>query len=84
MTRNLLGDIRQMFNYALLRERIQIDPTFGLKRDTWGKKTERDRFLDEDEIRLLVAKLPAAGLSKPSMAGIWLLLATGCRVGEIT
>ncbi|MFX6782413.1 hypothetical protein ABTH49_19895, partial [Acinetobacter baumannii] len=66
MTRNLLGDIRQMFNYALLRERIQFDPTFGLKRDTWGKKTERDRFLDEDEIRLLVAKLPAAGLSKPS------------------
>lgn len=84
MTRSLLGDIRQMFNYALLREHIQIDPTFGLKRDTWGKKTERDRFLDEDEIKLLAAKLPTSGVSKSSIACIWLLLATGCRVGEIS
>lgn len=84
MTRNLLGDIRQMFNYALLREYILIDPTFGLKRDTWGKKTERDRFLDEDEIMLLATKLPISGVSKSSEATIWLLLATGCRVGEIS
>jgi integrase len=84
MTRNMLGDIRQMFNYALLRDYILIDPTFGLKRDTWGKKTERDRFLDEDEIRLLAVKLPQSGMSKSSTASIWLLLATGCRVGEIS
>lgn len=84
MTRNMLGDIRQMFNYALLREYILIDPTFGLKRDTWGKKTERDRFLDEDEIKMLAAKLPVSGVSKSSEATIWLLLATGCRVGEIS
>lgn len=84
MTRNMLGDIRQMFNYALLREYILIDPTFGLKRDTWGKKTERDRFLDEDEIKILAAKLPVSGVSKSSEATIWLLLATGCRVGEIS
>ena len=84
LTRNLLGDIRQMFNYALLRELIQIEPTSGLKRDTWGKKTERERFLDEDEIKLLAEKLPNARLSKSSEAAIWLLLATGCRVGEIT
>lgn len=84
MTRNMLGDIRQMFNYALLREYILVDPTFGLKRDTWGKKTERDRFLDEDEIKMLTYKLPKAGMSKSSVASIWLLLATGCRVGEIS
>jgi integrase len=84
MTRNMLGDIRQMFNYALLREYIFIDPTFGLKRDTWGKKTERDRYLDEDELSQLATKLPTSGLSKSSVANIWLLLATGCRVGEIS
>lgn len=84
MTRNMLGDIRQMFNYALLREYIQIDPTHLLKRDTWGKKTERERFLDEDEIKLLANKLPNSGLAKSSVASIWLLLATGCRVGEIS
>lgn len=84
MTRNMLGDIRQMFNFALLRDYILIDPTFGLKRDTWGKKTERDRFLDEDEIGMLVSKLPQSGLSTSSVSSIWLLLATGCRVGEIS
>lgn len=84
MTRNMLGDIRQMFNYALLREYIQIDPTHGLKRDTWGKKTERDRFLDEEEIRVLAFKLPTSGMSRSSIACIWLLLATGCRVGEVS
>lgn len=84
MTRNMLGDIRQMFNYALLREYIEIDPTFGLKRDTWGKHVERERYLDEDEIKLLATLVPQAHLPKSVVAMIWFLLATGCRVGEIT
>lgn len=82
LVRNLLGDMRQMFNYALLREQIQVDPMLGLKRETWGTKNERDRFLDEDEIKLLSCKLPDANLSETTIAVIWLLLATGCRIGE--
>jgi len=44
---------------------------------------ERDRVLSESDIRLLVAVLPSAGMNKRSEVAIWLLLATGARVGEL-
>lgn len=84
IARNLLGDLRQMFGFAIKREYAENDPTSHLKRDDFGKKNERDRTLNDDEIKKLVEILPKAGLQDASIAAIWIMLSTCCRVGEIS
>lgn len=84
IARNLLGDLRQMFGFAIKREFVENDPTSHLKRDDFGKKVERDRVLDDGEVRLLMELLPKAELQEASVASIWIILSTCCRVGEIT
>lgn len=84
IARNLLGDLRQMFGYAIKRGFVENDPTSHLKRDDFGKKNERDRVLDEAEIKLLFKKLADAELHDASIASIWIMLSTCCRVGEIS
>ena len=84
LARNLLGDLRQMFGFAIKREYVENDPTSHLKRDDFGKKTERDRVLSDDEVKKLVDILPKAGLLEASVAAVWIMLSTCCRVGEIS
>jgi integrase len=84
VARNLLGDIRQMFGFAIVREIVEHDPTNRLKRDDFGKKVERDRILSEAEIKTLPDKLKAARMAESSTAAIWIMLSTCCRVGEIS
>ena len=84
VARNLLGDIRQMFGFAITREIVEHDPTNRLKRDDFGKKVERDRILSEAEIKVLPGKLDAARMAESSTAAIWIMLSTCCRVGEIS
>lgn len=84
VARNLLGDMRQMFGYAIAREIVENDPTNRLKRDDFGKKVERERILTEAEIKALPEKLKAARIAKSSIASIWIMLSTCCRVGEIS
>jgi len=80
----LLGDLRQMMGFALDRELIEVDPLASIKKARIvGVTVERDRVLSDDELRLLVTAIPTARLSKRSQAAIWLLLATGARVGEL-
>ena len=57
IARNMLGDLRQMFGFAVKREYVENDPTSHLKRDDFGKKVERERVLDDTEITLLHKKL---------------------------
>jgi integrase len=79
----LLADMRQMFRFAAEREIVARNPLEGIKRaSVGGKDVERDRVLDEAEIKVLWAAVPAASMSKRSAAAIWLILATACRVGE--
>ncbi len=81
----LLQYLRQMFQFAGVREIVAADPTFGIKRrDVGGAELERTRTLSEDEILDLVAKLPDSGLLPSTQAALWAILATCCRVGEIT
>ncbi|WP_291990640.1 site-specific integrase [Candidatus Accumulibacter sp. ACC007] len=81
----LLADMRQMFEFARARQVIEVNPCAGLRKaDFGGSKVERDRVLSETEIRELVARIPGARLQKRTEAAIWLMLATGCRVGEIS
>lgn len=84
IARNLLGDLRQMFGFAITREFLENDPTSHLKRNDFGTKVERDRVLSEAEIKLLVKKLPDADLQKASIAAVWIMLSTCCRVGEVS
>jgi len=81
----LLADMKQMFNFARARQIIEANPCDGLtKAQFGGAKVERDRFLSEAEIRELLGKIPGAKLQTRTEAAIWLMLATGCRVGEIS
>lgn len=81
--RNLLGDIRQMFGFAIKRGWLDNDPTSHMKRDDYGRKKERERVLSEAEIKMLVEALPKARMGRTSELAIWLQLATCCRIGEL-
>lgn len=80
----LLSDLRQMMSFALDRELIEADPLATLKKSRIvGSAVERERHLSQDEVRALADALPQARLHPRSEAAIWLLLATGARVGEL-
>ena len=84
VARNLLGDIRQMFGFAILRDVVESDPTSRLRRDDFGRKTERERVLTDTEVRILPDKLIKARMAQSSIATIWIMLSTCCRIGEIS
>lgn len=80
----LLSDLRQMMAFALDRELIEVDPLASVKKArVVGVAVERDRALTAEEIQALAAALPAARMSPRSRAAVWLLLATGARIGEL-
>lgn len=84
VARNLLGDIRQMFGFAIRRGLLENDPTSHMKRDDYGAKVERERVMTEAEIRALPALIAKAGMFLTSEHAIWVMLATCCRVGELS
>jgi integrase len=83
LARNLLGDLRQMFGFAVKRDLVENDPTSHLKRSDYGTKQERERVLSEAEIKTLRRTLPAAKMTKTNQLVLWIQLGTGCRIGEI-
>jgi integrase len=48
-----------------------------------GTHFERDRVLAADELRMLAKALPASGLQPRFVCAVWIILATGVRVGEL-
>ena len=84
MAKIAFASMRQMFQFALERDFIEIDPTAGLKKaNIGGKDVERDRVLSEEEIRLLAEREEEAGLLPTAQAAIWICLSTCCRIGEL-
>ena len=80
-----LSELRQLFGFAFSRGYLDTDPTYRLRKaDFGGSDTERDRVLTESEIQTLARQLPAANLYRPTEVAIWLMLATACRIGELT
>lgn len=80
----LLTDLKQMFHFALAREIVDRNPLDTItKRQAGGAETERERVLSADEIVALAQQLPKANMSQRSVYAVWLILATGCRVGEL-
>ena len=84
IARNLLGDLRQMFGFAIKRDYVENDPTSHLRRDDFGRKVERARILDDAEIKMLPEKLEGADMKSASIAAVWIMLSTACRVGELS
>ena len=80
----LLSNMKQMFTFALMREIVERNPLDTVsKRQAGGADSMRERILSNDEVKDLAKRVPASGLGKRSAAAVWLLLATGARVGEL-
>jgi integrase len=76
--------VRQMFRFAVDRDLIEHDPSAGIRKaKIGGKDVERDRVLNDDEIRSLAQKAPKAGLLTTTEAAIWIALSSCCRIGEL-
>ncbi|HNL91145.1 MAG TPA: tyrosine-type recombinase/integrase [Nitrospira sp.] len=79
-----LSLMRQMFRHGMGRGIVDTDPTLALsKKQAGGKEAPVSRNLSFDEIVELSHKLKSSGLHERLQAAIWLLLATGARVGEL-
>lgn len=80
----VLSLVRQMFRHGMGRGIVETDPTLALsKKHAGGKEVPVDRNLSLEEIKELSKKLTASDLLPKYHAAIWLLLATGARVGEL-
>jgi len=81
--------IRQMMRFAETRDIIENDPTHKIdKKQIGGSSIERDRVLcatddKPDELKDLLSKIPNSGLNDTSKAGLYICLATCCRIGEL-
>jgi integrase len=80
-----LSLLRQFLRWCSARDWIERDPTLNLsKAAVGGKDKPRDRALSPMEIVGLRDALPASGLPERMRHALWLILATGCRVGELS
>lgn len=88
----MLVSVKQMFRFAVTRELVDRSPVEGvMRRDVGGSATERDRALSADEISLLAVQLGRVmtqddkrrRLPEHTVAAVWIVLSTGCRVGEL-
>ena len=79
----LLADLKQLLNFAVDRDLIPFNPIATLtKKKVGGADTARDRFLSEAELRALPQVLKAAKLNRRTELALWVMLATGVRLGE--
>ncbi|HMP09196.1 site-specific integrase [Hydrogenophaga sp.] len=85
MTKRVFSDLRQMFELAVDREIIELNPTARIKKKKdIGDDTERDRFLSERELVKLFEKLPDSGLTDTAQLALKIQLATITRIGEVS
>ena len=79
-----LSLMRQMFRHGMGRGIVETDPTLALsKKQAGGKETPVDRNLSLAEITELADKLQKSDLHLRMQTSVWLLLATGARIGEL-
>jgi integrase len=85
MAQHMAADLRQFFTYCVTFDWIATSPAETIKKsDVGAKAKERERVLSEAELRALPAALEASGLIPATQAAIWIMLATCCRVGELS
>lgn len=80
----VLADLRQMFRWAAQSGWVDADPTATLRKSDFGGAPQaRRRRLSDVEVAELASKLRAARLARHIRHAIWLMLATGVRIGEV-
>mgnify|MGYP000880154987 CR=1 FL=1 len=80
----ILTDLKQLFRFAAEREIVMASPIETIKKErVGGTDAKRERSLSAAELTALPALVAAAGLTKRSELGIYLILATGARIGEL-
>jgi integrase len=90
----ILSSLRQMYRFGIDREFVEVDPTAMLKPSKFGvTNVERDRILTSDELVTLASQLRLstpdqllpgqARMKDETKLALWLLLATGLRIGEL-
>ncbi|MGE0852439.1 MAG: tyrosine-type recombinase/integrase, partial [Hyphomicrobiaceae bacterium] len=78
---HVLGLVRAIYNWANSTGRLEVNPTFGLKKRNAGKP--RERVLSDIEVRTLWQALDAAPkLSDEIRTALKLELLLGVRIGE--
>ncbi|MGK9453076.1 tyrosine-type recombinase/integrase [Acidithiobacillus caldus] len=84
MANRLLTTLKTFYKWALLRDRVEVNPLAAVEqKDVGGKLPSRERILSNEEIVDLFRKLPESGLSPTVQAAVLICLSTGCRLGEI-
>lgn len=78
--RNLLAAIRHMFNWALERDLVELNPCAGIKLPPARK---RERVLDDQELRAFWAGLADSDMRPLMKIALQLILVTGQRPGEV-
>ena len=92
MTARLFADLTQFLEWCERREYIEVSPLHKIRKsDIASPYKERQRFLwnpdtstPEAELLELQMKLPDAKLQRRTEIALWLMLSTGCRVGELS
>ncbi|AOU98147.1 hypothetical protein BI364_09430 [Acidihalobacter yilgarnensis] len=84
LANRVLGDLKQFLGWCETRDWIESNPMRSvIKERIGGRETERDRILSPDEMVELRDKLPVANFEQQTIAAIWIMLSTLCRVGEL-
>ncbi|MCZ6827352.1 MAG: tyrosine-type recombinase/integrase [Gammaproteobacteria bacterium] len=73
--------VRRMFNYAIERGLLEVNPCAGIRPP--GKERRRERVLSEEEIKVFWNKLSSANMSEMLRLALRILLVTAQRRGEI-
>lgn len=76
-----LAVVRRMFNFALERDIIEVNPCYSVKAP--AKENRRERLLSLDEVQTFWQKLDDAGMTELVRLALKLQLATAQRKGEI-
>lgn len=76
-----LAVIRRMYNFAVERSRLEMNPAWKVKAP--HREQSRSRTLSEDEIRTFWNNLPNAKMSEGVRLALKLILVTGQRPGEV-
>lgn len=80
----VLADMRQLLRWALREGLIDNDPSAGLHKNAFsGDATVRSRALSVEEVAELAGKVVNSGLADHIRTAVWLMLATGARIGEV-
>jgi integrase len=80
----VLADLRQMFRWSAQNGEVDADPTATLRKSHFGGAPQaRARRLSDEEVAELAVRMRTARLARHIRHAVWLMLATGARIGEV-